>query len=150
MFKKIALSGLLLSFLSLPLLAQQTATPDAPAQATTQMRKNRSMQHQMGDPTTRAQKMTDHLTKQLGLDQTTSQKVYDAALARAQKVDEIQDSSDNGRAKAQAMKANADEFKIKLQGILTPDQIAKLESTKGRMRKERSGFNGRQDHKEQN
>ena len=150
MLKKIALSGLLLSLFSFPLLAQQTATPDAPAQATTRMGKNRSMQqHQMGDPTTRAQKMTDHMTKQLGLDQATSQKVYAVALTRAQKVDEIQASSDNGRAKAQALKANADEFKTKLQGILTPDQITKLESMKGRMRKGRGGFNGEQDDKEQ-
>ncbi len=150
MFKKIALSGLLLSIFSLPLLAQQTATPDAPAQATTRMGKNRSMQQQpMGDPTTRAQKMTDHMTKQLGLDQATSQKVYAAALVRTQKVDQIQASSDNGRAKAQALKANADEFKTTLQGILTPDQITKLESMKGRMRKGRGGFGGGQDDKEQ-
>ncbi len=150
MFKKIALSGLLLSIFSLPLLAQQTATPDAPAQANTRMGKKRSMSQQpMGDPAIRAQKMTDHMTKQLGLDPATSQKVYDVALARTQKVNEIQASSDDKRTKGQALKANADEFKTKLQGILTPDQIAKLESMKGRMRKGRGRTGGGQNDNDQ-
>ncbi|MDB5241123.1 MAG: hypothetical protein JWP57_1748, partial [Spirosoma sp.] len=122
MFKKIALSGLLLSFLSVPLLAQQTAAPTAPARSGARMERNRSMaQHQMGDPATRAKKMADRMTQQLALDQATSQKVYEAALARAQKVDAIQASSDAGRAKTQALKANADEFKANLKSILTPD-----------------------------
>lgn len=151
MFKKIALSGLLLSLLSFSLFAQQTARPDAPAQATTRMGRNRPMaQHQMGDPATRARKMADRMTQQLGLDQATSQKVYDAALARAQKVDAIQAGSDANRAKAQALKANADEFKTTLQGILTPDQFAKLESMKGRMRHGRGGSDSGKDDKDQN
>ena len=134
MFKKIALSGLLLSLFSFPLLAQQTTTPDAPAQANTRrMGKNGGMQqHQMGDPATRAKKMTDRMTKQLGLDQATSQKVYDVTLARAQKIDAIQAGSDDNRAKAQALKANAYDFKAKLKGILTPDQFTKFEAMKGK------------------
>ncbi|UFH54554.1 DUF4890 domain-containing protein [Spirosoma sp. KNUC1025] len=140
MFKKIALSGLMLSLLSLPLWAQQTATPDSPAQTTTRMGRNGSMRdHQMGTPETRARKMTDRMTQHLGLDQATSQKLYDATLARAQKVDAIQASSDDNRAKAQALKANADDFKAKLQSILTPDQFAKLQSMKGKMRHGRGG-----------
>ena len=51
----------------------------------------------MGDPATRAKKMTDRMTQQLGLDQATSQKVYDVTLSRAQKVDAIQASSDDNR-----------------------------------------------------
>lgn len=150
MFKKIALSGLLLSLFSFPLLAQQTATPEAATQANTRrMGKNGSMQsHPKGDPATRAKKMTDRMTQQLGLDQATSQKVYDVTLARAQKIDAIQASSDDNKAKAQAMKANADDFKAKLKGILTPDQFAKLESMKGKggMRHGRGGSdNGDQD-----
>ena len=150
MFKKIALSGLLLSLFSFPLLAQQTATPDASTQTNTRrMGRNGAMQpHQKGDPATRAKKMTDRMTQQLGLDQATSQKVYDATLARAQKIDAIQASSDDNKAKAQAMKANADDFKATLKGILTPDQFAKLESMKGKggMRHKRGGSeNGDQD-----
>ncbi|MFD2936083.1 DUF4890 domain-containing protein [Spirosoma flavum] len=150
MFKKIALSGLLLSLFSFPLVAQQTATPDAPVQSNTRMGKSRPMQQQMGDPATRAKKMTDRMTKQLGLDQATSQKVYDVTLARAQKVDAIQASSDDNRAKAQSLKANADDFKAKLKGILTPDQFTKLESMKGHMRNGRGRPDGGSDVKDQN
>ena len=88
----------------------------------------------MADPATRARKMTDRMTQALGLDQPTAQKVYDATLARTQKVNDIQASADNNKAKAQALKANADEYKRTLQGILTPDQLAKMESTKGNRR----------------
>lgn len=134
MFKKLALSALLLSIGSASLYAQQTTT-DAPAQTTNQPGRNRSMQQRpMADPQTRARRMTDRMTKQLGLDGTTSQKVYDATLAHAQKVDAIQASSDDNRAKAQAMKANADDFKSKLQSILTPDQFAKVQAMRGKMR----------------
>ena len=134
---------------SLPLLAQQTATPDAPATTTRMGRHQGMQQNQMADPETRAKKMTDRMTKQLGLDQATSQKVYDASLARAQKVNAIQASADDNKAKAQALKANADEFKSKLKSILTPDQFAKVESMKGRMRKGKGGPDGAQDDSSQ-
>jgi hypothetical protein len=126
MFKKIALSGLMLSLLSLPLLAQTTT--DAPATTNNRIGRNGGMHRQMGDPATRARKMTDRMTKELGLDQTASQKVYDATLARAQKVDAIRKGSDDNKAKAQALKANADDYKAKLQSILTPDQFAKVQA----------------------
>lgn len=135
MLKKIALSGLLLALFSFPLLAQQTATPDAPANTRRMGKRDAVQPHQMGDPATRARKMTDRMTKQLGLDQATSQKVYDAALARAQKIDAIQSGSDDNRAKAQALKANADDFKAKLKSILTPDQFTKFDSMKGKGKK---------------
>ncbi len=152
MFKKIALSGLFLALFSFPLLAQQTATPDAVAQTSTRrMGKNRSMQqHPMADAPTRAKKMTDRMTQQLGLDQATSQKVYDVTLSRAQKVDAIQASADDNRAKQQALKANADDYKAKLKGILTPDQFAKLGAMKGRMRHGRGGPDDKGDDKDQN
>ncbi|GAB3029233.1 DUF4890 domain-containing protein [Spirosoma pulveris] len=145
MFKKIALSGLLLSFFSLPLLAQQTATPDVPSQTNTRMGRNRPMQRQMGDPATRAKKMTDRMTQALGLDQATSQKVYDATLTRAQKVNAIQAGSDDNRAKQQALKTNADEYKAALKSILTPDQFAKLDAMKGHMKHGRRGAEGDND-----
>ena len=131
MFKKLALSGLMLSLCSFPLLAQQAATPDAKSQTTTRAGRNHSMaQRQMADPETRAHKMTDRMTKQLGLDESTSKKVYDVTLARAQ---------------------NADEFKTKIKSILTPDQFTKFESMHDKMRKGRRGSdgaeNGQIDHK---
>jgi Spy/CpxP family protein refolding chaperone len=74
------------------------------------------------------------MTQQLALDQATSQKVYDIMLARAQKVDSIHASSDAKRAKRQALRATADDLKAELKNILTPEQLAKLESMKGRKR----------------
>lgn len=136
MLKKIAFCGVLFSFLSLPLLAQQTATPDAPPANRGKMgRGGRPGQpYQMADAPTRAQHEADRLTRQLGLDQATSQKVYDAALAHSQKVDAINAGSDDNQTKQAALKANADDFKAKLQGILTPDQFAQLQAMKGRGR----------------
>ncbi|HLK98256.1 MAG TPA: hypothetical protein VK364_10855 [Hymenobacter sp.] len=140
MFKKIALSGLLLSFLSLPLLAQQTAAPDTSAQSGARMGRSRSIvQRELGDPATQAKNMTDHMTQQLALDQATSQKVYDIMLVRAQKVDAIHASSDAKRVKKQALKATADDFKAELKNILTPEQFAKLGSLKDRKRQDRGG-----------
>lgn len=150
MFKKIALSGLVLALLSFPTLAQQTATPAAPAQAHTRMGKNLSMSHRpTADATTRAKKMTDRMTQQLGLDQATSQKVYDVTLSRTQKVDAIQAGSDDNRAKEQALKANADDYKAKLKGILTPDQFTKLAAMKGRKRTSQSGPDDKGSDKDQ-
>ncbi|MVM30641.1 DUF4890 domain-containing protein [Spirosoma sp. HMF4905] len=98
------------------------------------MGKGRGMQqYQAADPATRAQRMTDQMTKQLGLDDATSKKVYDLTLARAQKVDAIQKGTDDNKTKNQALNANADDFKSKLKGILTPDQFTKFESMRGRM-----------------
>lgn len=139
MIKKLMLSGLMLSLLSLPLLAQ-TTTPDAPVQTTPRMGRGRGMQqYQAADPATRAQRMTDRMKQQLGLDDATTKKVYDVTLARAQKVDAIQKGSDDNRTKSQALKANADDYKAKLKAILTPDQFAKLESMRGQMRKGHRG-----------
>ncbi|WP_245859584.1 DUF4890 domain-containing protein [Spirosoma aerolatum] len=139
MIKKLMLSGLMLSLLSLPLLAQ-TATSEAPAQTSPRMGRGRTMQsYQAADPATRAQRMTDRMKQQLGLDDATTKKVYDATLARAQKVDAIQKGSDDNKAKAQSLKANADDYKAKLKAILTPDQFAKLESMRSQMRKEHRG-----------
>ena len=147
MFKKLALSGLLLSLLSLPLLAQQTAAPAAP---TVSRGQKPTSQYKAGDPATRAKKMTDRMTQDLGLDQATSQKVYEASLARDQKVDAIQTGSDDNKTKDKALKANADDYKSKLQSILTPDQFTKFQSMKGNhMRNGQGGPNSGKDSNDQ-
>lgn len=141
MFKKIIFGSLVLSFFSVSLFAQQTAPANAPAQTNARMGKRGAMQDKpMADAATRAQKMTNRLTKQLGLDESTAQKVYAAALARDQKIDDIRANSSDKRANARAMKTNADEFKTKLQGILTPDQFAKVEAMRHKGRKNRGGM----------
>ncbi|WP_435352892.1 DUF4890 domain-containing protein [Emticicia sp. SJ17W-69] len=87
-------------------------------------------QRPMADAPTRAKKMTEHMTKDLGLNEATSKKVYEITLARASKVDQIQSSNADGKAKNDALKANADDFKAKLKSILTAEQFAKFEAMK--------------------
>ncbi len=84
----------------------------------------------MADAPTRAKRMTDRMTKDLSLNEATSKKVYDITLARATKVDQIQSSAMDGKAKNDALKANADDFKAKLKSILTAEQFTKFEAMK--------------------
>lgn len=84
----------------------------------------------MADAPTRARKMTEHMINDLGLNEATSKKVYEITLARATKVDKIQSSNADGKAKNDALKANADDFKAKLKSILTTEQFAKFEAMK--------------------
>ncbi len=147
---KIWMSGLLLTVATLSatdLLAQTAApaptapTSTAPADQGRIGRSNRrGNMNKMGmnggymaaDPATRAQKMTDRLTKQLGLDDATAKKVYEAALTRDQQVDAIQKGTDDNRTKAKNLKANADQFKTTMQGILTADQFTKFQEMRQR------------------
>ncbi|MBC7571748.1 MAG: DUF4890 domain-containing protein [Spirosoma sp.] len=154
MIKNLIAAGFLLAFTSLPLLAQQTTTPDVSAQTNGRMGRNQGMNRQqrpMADAPTRARKMTDRMTQQLGLDQATSAKVYDAALARDQKIDNIQKgTTDDNRTKAQALKANADDFRSKLQGILTPDQFTKFEAMRNHGRRNKGGADANNSNSENN
>lgn len=77
-----------------------------------------------GAPEQRAEKMSQQLGKQLGLDAATVAKVKAAALVRDQKIDAIQTGTDSNKAKNAALQANAQEFKAALKGILTPEQFA--------------------------
>ncbi|MBO0939491.1 DUF4890 domain-containing protein [Fibrella sp. HMF5335] len=140
------LGGLLLTAATLSttsLLAQTApaATPPASTAPADQGRVNRMNRrgnmnamggmkgnYKAADPATRAQRMTDRLTRQLGLDDATSKKVYEAALSRDQQVDAIQKSTDDNRTKNQKLKANADQFKTIMQGILTADQFTKFQA----------------------
>lgn len=88
----------------------------------------------MADANTRAQKMTERLTKQLSLDAGTSSKVLVASLTRCKKVDEIMKMTDN-KAKNIAFKTNADDYKSALKGILTPAQFSQMEEMKSKEKK---------------
>jgi len=81
--------------------------------------------YKAGAPEQRAEKMSQQLGKQLGLDAATMAKVKAAALVRDQKIDAIQTGTDSNKAKNTALQANAQEFKTALKGILTPEQFAK-------------------------
>lgn len=81
-------------------------------------------------PEQRAERLSQQIGKQLGLDAATTAKVKEAALVRAQKIDAIQTGTDSNKAKNTALQANAADFKAALKSILTPEQFAKY-ATKG-------------------
>ncbi|MBD2701037.1 DUF4890 domain-containing protein [Spirosoma sp. BT702] len=138
MLKKLIVGGFLFSLFSLPLFTQQATAQDVPAQNRAE-RRGRTMQDV--DPATRAQRMTDRMTKQLSLDEATSKKVYDLVLARAEKMDAIQKNSDDRKTKMQAMKAGTEAFQADLKKVLTAEQFAKFESMRDQMGRRRGGLN---------
>lgn len=108
--------------------AQQQApsVPAAQASAVSTPKKSKAaVPYKAGAPEQRAEKMSQQLGKQLGLDPATVARVKAAALVRDQKIDAIQTGPDSNKAKNTALQANAQEFKAALQGILTPEQFAK-------------------------
>lgn len=137
MLTKFVMGGLLLtaSLFTTTVQAQQTA-PSTNQQMPQMPQGGRRMGgmggYQAADPATRAQRMTDQLTKQLNLDEATSKKVYDLALARDQQIDAIQKSTDDNKTKDTKLKANADDFKAKMQGVLTADQFQQFQAMRQR------------------
>ncbi len=113
-----------LAFSQTPSAAMPVATPKV------QKDKDKG-DHRMFPANVRAAKMTQRLTKQLGLDAATSQKVGVLALARDTKIDEIINSTQDNKAKSAAMKINHDDFEAKLKGVLSADQFAKYQESKG-------------------
>jgi len=85
-------------------------------------------------PEQRADKMSQELARQLGLDAPTTARVRAAALTRDQKIDAIQNGATSNKDKNKALQANAQEFKAALQGILTPAQFAQYAAHGGRHR----------------
>ena len=81
-------------------------------------------------PEQRAEKMSQQLGKELGLDAATVARVKAAALVRDQKIDAIQTGTDSNKAKNTALQANAQAFKAALKALLTPEQFARF-STHG-------------------
>ena len=110
--------------------AQQPLSPAAPAAAHAPAA-NRlkpakgAVPYKAGAPEQRAEKMSQQLGLQLGLDAATVARVKAAALVRDQKIDAIQTGTDSNKAKNTALQANAQEFKAAVKGILTPEQFAK-------------------------
>ena len=97
-------------------VAVATAAPKAPKVAAA---------YKAAAPEQRAERLSQQIGKQLGLDAPTTAKVKAAALVRAQKIDAIQMGTDANKAKNTALQANAQDFKTALKGILTPEQFAK-------------------------
>ncbi|MGI4835946.1 MAG: hypothetical protein ACRYFK_21035 [Janthinobacterium lividum] len=116
---------------SLAAHAQTTPAPaTAPVTAAAKPAKMAAAYH-AGPPEQRAERLSQQVAKQLGLDAATTAKVKDAALTRAQKIDAIQTGTDSNKAKNTALQANAQAFKEALKSILTPAQFAQY-STHGK------------------
>ena len=118
-----------LAYAQQPAPAAPVTTTHAPAASMPKTPKV-AVPYKAGAPEQRAEKMSQQLGKQLGLDAATVAKVKAAALVRDQQIDIIQTSTDSNKAKNTALQANAQAFKAALKGILTPEQFAKY-STHG-------------------
>lgn len=129
MKKKIAL----LSLLVLSLLGVQTTFAQTAPSTTTSSKADRAARP-MPDAQTRATRQSKRLTQALKLDETTAQKVYEASLARTQKVDQIRTSASSDQDKVAALKANHQEFEGKLKTILSEDQYSQYLTLKKQMK----------------
>jgi len=112
---------------------QPSATSTAPVQAHPAAMPKQpkvAVPYKAGAPEQRAEKMSQQLGRELGLDAATVAKVKAAALVRDQKIDAIQMGTDSNKAKNTALQANAQAYKAALKAILTPEQFARF-STHG-------------------
>ena len=119
----------------LPAAPAMPSMPSMPAQATqaaatagsaaTAVKTKMATAYKAAAPEQRAERMSQQIGKQLGLDAATIAKVKEAALVRAQKIDAIQTGTDSNKTKNTALQANATDFKTALKGILTAGQFAK-------------------------
>ncbi|AWM34891.1 DUF4890 domain-containing protein [Hymenobacter nivis] len=119
----------------LPAAPAMPSIPSTPAQATqaaaaagtaaTAAKTKMATAYKAAAPEQRAERMSQQIGKQLGLDAATITRVKEAALVRAQKIDAIQTGTDSNKTKNTALQANATDFKTALKGILTAGQFAK-------------------------
>ena len=127
-----ALAAVLLAS-SLAAQAQQAPAASTPAAPNARATASRAPQAYHAAPAAqRADKMSQEIGKQLGLDAATTDKVRAAALTRCQKIDDIQNGAANNKDKSKALQANAQDFKTALQGILTPAQYTQYTSHGGK------------------
>ncbi len=80
-----------------------------------------------GDAMTRAKKFAETLKTNLGLDDATSQKVFQAYLGNTKSVDEIPMLPVSDDEKKAKLKANRAAFDDTLKGILSAEQFAKYQ-----------------------
>ena len=85
-------------------------------------------ENKVNTPEVRAAKMTERMTRQLGLEEVTAKNVNAIALERAVKVDAINSSTDDNQTKQAAFVANKQDFEAKLKGVLSADQFTKYQT----------------------
>jgi protein CpxP len=95
--------------------------------------------HAQKTPEERATFMASHLEKSLGLSADQKTKVYDLALTREKKIDQLR-TENKGKDRcdwADQRKQTADEFNSGMQKVLTPDQYTKWTQQKEEHQKKR-------------
>jgi Spy/CpxP family protein refolding chaperone len=82
-------------------------------------------------PEQRAQKHVDGLASEITLTEDQKPKIYELALAKVKKADEIRakyKTAENKEGKEAEMKALKKEFHTNVKAVLTPEQIEKLKA----------------------
>lgn len=102
-------------------------------QAASGERKAANKEAKNATPEQRAQKHVDGLAAEITLTEDQKPKIYDLALAKVKKADEIRakyKTAENKEGKEAEMKALKKEFHKNVKAVLTPEQIEKLKAAK--------------------
>jgi len=102
-------------------------------QAASGERKTAHKEAKNATPEQRAQKHVDGLAAEITLTEDQKPKIYDLALAKVKKADEIRakyKTAENKEGKEAEMKALKKEFHKNVKAVLTPEQIEKLKAAK--------------------
>ncbi len=120
MKKVILIAACLLSLTTVN--AQKSATGE---------RKGANKEAKNATPEQRAQKHVDALGAEITLTEEQKPKIYELALAKVKKADEIRakyKTAENKEGKEAEMKALKKEFHANVKAVLTPEQIEKLKA----------------------
>ncbi len=102
-------------------------------QAATGERKAANKEAKNATPEQRAQKHVDGLAAEITLTEDQKPKIYELALAKVKKADEIRakyKTAENKEGKEAEMKALKKEFHTSVKAVLTPQQIEQLKAKK--------------------
>jgi hypothetical protein len=118
MKKQFAAAIFVSSFCSAGLSAQTKDTGTVPVKTGNEWR-------MPDDAVKRSQDFADRLKKDLGLDEETTKKIFQACLANTKPLDEIKVLPLSDKEKADRLKANQAAFKQTLKGILSVDEYVR-------------------------
>ncbi len=100
-------------------------------EAVTGERKTANKEAKNGTPEQRAQKHVDGIASEVTLTEDQKPKIYELALAKVKKSDEIRakyKTAENKEAKNAELKTVKKEFQTNVKAVLTPEQFEKLKA----------------------
>ncbi len=115
------------------------------------MRKSQNAKATKPTPEQRAQKHVDELTADVGLTEDQKPKIYDLALVKVKKTEEIRakyKTEDTKQQRETELKAVKKEFHQGVKGILTPEQLEKLKTKEKDRDKKGQGKEADSDNKD--